>query len=238
MVMERMKSVKFLILVMLLISSGSLFAASFDCSKAKSFAEKTICSDPKLSKDDDDLKYLHFKAKSYVQDRKAFAEITKTLWNSRERCSDFACVNAWYDTAFAIYEAIANVGIPETNGVNDNIKNSAGYNENKKQSSDTTVKELPNKPTQHNPRDFALYDSKERAAPIEHNAALYKETPDALKFVDTLVGLVRQSSYKCDSVSAFGPLLLSNGFSLACNKFRYKYEIKDNGGHIAVTVDN
>lgn len=213
-------------------------SASFDCGKAKSFAEKTICSDPQLSKDDDDLKYLHFKAKSYVQDRKAFAEITKTLWNSRERCSDIACVNAWYDTAFAIYEAIANVGIPETNGVNDNIKNSAGYKENKKQSSDNTVKELPNKSTKHNPRDFSLYDSEERAAPIEHNAVIYKETPDALKFVDTLVGLVRQSSYKCDSVSAFGPLLLSNGFSLACNKFSYKYEIKDNGGHIAVTVDN
>lgn len=103
---------------------GNAFAASFDCTKAKSFSEKTICSNTTLSNEDDDLKYLYAKAKSYVQDRKAFSEITKTLWNSRERCSDFACVNAWYDTAFAIYGAIAKTGIPETNGVNDVLKNS------------------------------------------------------------------------------------------------------------------
>ncbi|WP_447885256.1 lysozyme inhibitor LprI family protein [Serratia fonticola] len=94
-------------------------AASFDCTKAKSFAEKTICNDAKLSKDDDELKYAYGKAKASVQDRRAFAEITKTLWNSRERCSDYACVKSWYDTAFEIYSSIAKVGIPETNGQSD-----------------------------------------------------------------------------------------------------------------------
>lgn len=97
-------------------------AASFDCSKAKSFAETTICKSPQLSKDDDDLKLVFSKAKGYVQDRKAFSEITKTLWNSRERCSDYKCVDAWYDTAFAIYGAIAEKGIPETNGANDIVQ--------------------------------------------------------------------------------------------------------------------
>lgn len=110
--------------------AGSIFhanGASFDCKKAKSFSEKTICSDSKLSKDDDDLKYLYGRAKASVQDRQAFSEITKTLWNSRERCSDFTCVNSWYDTAFAIYGAIAEKGIPETNGKNDILANVEQY---------------------------------------------------------------------------------------------------------------
>ncbi|EMH2077722.1 hypothetical protein NO938_003005 [Citrobacter freundii] len=110
--------------------AGSIFhanGASFDCKKAKSFSEKTICSDSKLSKDDDDLKYLYGRAKASVQDRQAFSEITKTLWNSRERCSDFTCVNSWYDTAFAIYGAIAEKGIPETNGKNDILANAEQY---------------------------------------------------------------------------------------------------------------
>jgi Uncharacterized protein conserved in bacteria, putative lipoprotein len=94
-------------------------AASFDCGKAKSFAEKTICNDEKLSTADDELKYTYGKAKASVQDRRAFSEITKTLWNSRERCSNYACVNSWYDTAFGIYSSIAKTGIPEANGQND-----------------------------------------------------------------------------------------------------------------------
>ncbi|EDR7169978.1 hypothetical protein CTR22_004421 [Salmonella enterica subsp. houtenae] len=97
-------------------------SASFDCSKARSFAEKTICSSPKLSKDDDDLKYLYGYAKASVKDRKAFSEIARALWNSRERCSDYACVEEWYDSAFAIYGAIKAKGIPATNGVTDFAK--------------------------------------------------------------------------------------------------------------------
>lgn len=99
-------------------------SASFDCGKAKSFAEKTVCSDPNLSKRDDDLKYVFGMAKASVQDRKAFSEITKSLWNSRERCSDLTCVSAWYDSALAIYGAITEKGIPETDGTNDIIRNS------------------------------------------------------------------------------------------------------------------
>ncbi|HHM2228892.1 TPA: hypothetical protein ACRGFO_005780, partial [Klebsiella pneumoniae] len=87
-------------------------------------------------------------------------------------------------------------------------------------------------------KDYSLYDSKDRAAPVEHNAILYKDTPEAFEFIDTLVGFVRQSSYKCDSVSSFIPMVSSNGFTLACNKFSYKYEIKNNGGNVSVSVDN
>lgn len=208
-------------------------AASFDCSKAKGFDEKTICNSPKLSKDDDDLKYLFRYAQASVQDRKAFSEITKALWNSRARCSDYKCVDAWYDTAFAIYEAIKYKGIPETNGVSDlasvpevdSTKDAKASNSNS--NSNRSAK-----------KDFSLYDAKDRSAPIEHDAILYSESKDALKFVDSLVEIIRKNSFRCDTVSSFSPMIGVNGYTISCNKFGYKYKIKDTGGGVIVEVDN
>lgn len=230
MVMERMKSVIFLILFVLPLSSGSLFAASFDCGKAKSFAEKTICSDEKLSGDDELLAKVYSVAKKVAHNQKGFNGLTKDLWNARERCTDYKCVNDWYGSAFVVYDSVI-----RSNASDDVLNNiQRKYNES------TQVNPSLNNGNKNKTRekDFSLYDSKERAAPIEHNAVLYKETPDAFEFIDTLVGFVRQSSYKCDTVSSFIPMVLSNGFTLACNKFSYKYEIKNNGGNISVTVDN
>ncbi|MGP0902925.1 lysozyme inhibitor LprI family protein [Serratia sp. CY76391] len=210
-------------------------AASFDCAKAKSFAEKTICNDAKLSKDDDDLKYTYGKAKASAQDRKAFSEITKTLWNSRERCQDYACVNSWYDTAFGIYSSIVKTGIPATNGKNEFIGREGRRDKKPPEASiETNAGNSSNKGS----KDFSLYDSNERAAPVEHDAVLFSNTPEAFSFIDKLVLFTRSSSYKCDSVSAFRPLMMSNGYSLICNKYSYKYEIKDNGGNVSVSVDN
>ena len=238
MAMIKMKTSVLSVLLFMSLFVGKSFSASFDCSKAKSFAEKTICTNPKLSKDDDDLKYLYGNAKAYVKDRKAFSEITKALWNSRERCSDIRCVDEWYDTAFAIYGAIKETGIPETNGVNDILKNEGATKPSGIIEKPAEIKTPSDKNPKERKKDFSLYDSKERAAPVEHNAILYKNTPEAFEFIDTLVGFVRQSSYKCDSVSSFIPMVSSNGFTLSCNKFNYKYEIKNNGGNVSVSVDN
>lgn len=232
MVMERMKSVFFLILFVLSLSSGSLFAASFDCGKAKSFAEKTICSDAKLSSDDEVLAKVYSVAKKAAHNQNGFNKLTKDLWNSREGCTDYKCVNDWYDTAFVVYDSVI-----KTNASDDILNNiQKKYNEST-QTNPSVKKENENK-NKPKVKDFSLYDSKDRAAPIEHKAILYKETPEAFEFIDTLVGFVRQSSYKCDTVSSFIPMVLSNGFTLACNNFSYKYEIKNNGGNISVTVDN
>lgn len=238
MVIIKMKKLALLGLLSVSLCTGTSLAASFDCSKAKSFAEKTICENPKLSKDDDDLKYLYANAKAYTKDRKAFSEITKALLDSRERCSDLKCVDEWYDTAFAIYGAIKETGIPETNGVNDILKNEGATKPSEIKEKPTEITTPSAKKPKESKKDFSLYDSKDRAAPVEHNAILYKDTPEAFEFIDTLVGFVRQSSYKCDSVSSFIPMVSSNGFTLACNKFRYKYEIKNNGGNVSVSVDN
>ncbi len=49
-----MKS-RIIFFVVVFLSSMSAFAVSFDCSKATTFVEKTICSDAKLSEMDDAL---------------------------------------------------------------------------------------------------------------------------------------------------------------------------------------
>lgn len=94
----------------------SVRAVSFDCSKARSYSEKEICSAPELSKKDDLLAALYKKAKAATQDHQAFSSIQNALWMSRERCENTLCLTAWYDSAFAIYEAIRSKGIPTTIG--------------------------------------------------------------------------------------------------------------------------
>src|ERR1700686_4072386 len=39
-----------------------------------------------------------------------------------------------------------------------------------------------------------------------------------------------------DQISAMVPFIMSRGFSLTCNRFRYKYEIEDRGGNWEVTL--
>lgn len=58
-----------------------------------------------------------------------------------------------------------------------------------------------------------------------------------IKFTNDLVDLVREFTYRCDSVSALRPFVFSAGYTLGCNRFRYSYSIVDKGGQWIVTVD-
>lgn len=102
----KMKNVTLFILFSLSLFSVNLSAASFDCNKAKSFAEKTICSNPGLSKQDDDLKIVYDHAKNVVKGKELFSKVTRQLWKDRERCNNYECVSDWYNDAFIIYEEI------------------------------------------------------------------------------------------------------------------------------------
>jgi hypothetical protein len=53
---------------------------------------------------------------------------------------------------------------------------------------------------------------------------------------DSLAEIVRQSNYRCDSISAATHWVFSEGFTLHCNDLRYEYDISDKGGHWVVTV--
>lgn len=88
-------------------------AASFDCAKARSYAEKLICSTPNLSQADEELGRVYRAAKKRAGNSAAFRKLVSENWKKRERCADEACVRAWYRDSKALYEMIGR-SEPET----------------------------------------------------------------------------------------------------------------------------
>jgi uncharacterized protein YecT (DUF1311 family) len=86
-----------LILLFLLAMPFASYAASFDCSKARSLVEITICNDAELSRLDDELGQIYRRAKSVAPDKKAFQVTTQVDWQRRERdCRTRSCIVNWY----------------------------------------------------------------------------------------------------------------------------------------------
>lgn len=48
--------------------------------------------------------------------------------------------------------------------------------------------------------------------------------------------IVRAHGYRCDSISSFQPFVMSAGYTIRCNNYRYTYELEDKGGRWVVTV--
>lgn len=72
-------------------------AASFDCNKAASLPEMTICNDPVLSKLDDELSEIYKRAKSKATDQREFQQQTQAAWKWREtNCQTRECLVNWY----------------------------------------------------------------------------------------------------------------------------------------------
>jgi hypothetical protein len=76
----------------------------------------------------------------------------------------------------------------------------------------------------------------EQTAPIEKDAVMFEETKEWRSQTEKIVQFVRANNYSCDSVSASRPMLMSRGYVLVCNKFSYKYDVEDKGGHWIVSV--
>lgn len=98
-------------------SFGAL-AASFDCGKARSYAEKTICADPALSALDDELAVIYVRAKAKIaasghdfdghSPSENFARNTGREWRLREKtCKNKACLLRWYQKRRATLSALA-----------------------------------------------------------------------------------------------------------------------------------
>jgi uncharacterized protein/uncharacterized tellurite resistance protein B-like protein len=84
-------------------------AASFDCSKARSRADKLICSDPELSKMDDDLGALYRQARAVASNPALFKKSNSDAWNLREKtCVDRACLVDWYQKRSAQLATVLN----------------------------------------------------------------------------------------------------------------------------------
>ncbi|SAK53873.1 lipoprotein [Caballeronia fortuita] len=84
---------------------------SFDCAKAKSDAERLICSDADLASRDVELASLFIKAKAAVSDKSGFKERTRQHWNYRENvCHDRECLVRWYADQRTALSHIADTG--------------------------------------------------------------------------------------------------------------------------------
>jgi hypothetical protein len=76
--------------------STPLGQPSFDCSLARSYAEKTICTDQRLAFRDARLAALYSRALQTGEAASVRAEALQR-WREREACTDPECLMAWYD---------------------------------------------------------------------------------------------------------------------------------------------
>jgi uncharacterized protein len=86
-----------LISVILLGSPLVAHATSFDCNLGRSATEKLICHNEYLSKLDDELGKLYWKARRAVADKRSFRADSDAKWTWREtHCTDETCLTTWY----------------------------------------------------------------------------------------------------------------------------------------------
>jgi len=85
---------------------------------------------------------------------------------------------------------------------------------------------------------FLIIGSQAASAPLEEGALYTNDWTHshAQTLADSASALIRVSGYRCDSVSSIQRWVFSEGFSVVCNDFRYKYEIEDRGGRWTVTL--
>ena len=76
-----------------------------------------------------------------------------------------------------------------------------------------------------------------QSVPIEKDAIITKvDGMDLTKVIEPAVGMIRAHGWRCDSISAMRPFLMSRGFTVVCNGFSYEYEFEDRGGNWVVTL--
>ncbi|UOG90940.1 MAG: SH3 domain-containing protein [Candidatus Thiothrix sulfatifontis] len=97
-----MKMTQGLLVVVALLLPLHGYAASFDCTKAKTWAEKTVCSTKQLSSLDELLAASFQKALASTDD-KAALKTEQVAWLTAERdvCTDVACLKAAYTSRLA-----------------------------------------------------------------------------------------------------------------------------------------
>lgn len=70
--------------------------------------------------------------------------------------------------------------------------------------------------------------------PYDNSAIVKKERKPKAQ---AAAAIVKIYGYRCDTISAFQPMVFSDGYTISCNRFRYTYELEDKGGRWVVTVD-
>lgn len=84
------------------LAATSAHAATFDCRKAGTAVEKTICADPALSRLDDRLGAAYKAALNGGGDRSVLvASQRRWIAETRDRCADAACLARSYEASIA-----------------------------------------------------------------------------------------------------------------------------------------
>src|SRR6266511_3913872 len=71
-------------------------AATFDCNKASTFAEKAVCSDSRLSAMDDELGRLYKGALAGTPNNETVKSDQRAWLSLRDRCRDSDCIKKAY----------------------------------------------------------------------------------------------------------------------------------------------
>ena len=90
------KSMRGLVMILLVFSASYAIAASFDCSKAKNFAEKSVCADSDLSRLDDALSRIYRIALERVKDKEQLRAEQRQWLAKRDAC-DYSNVSDNYE---------------------------------------------------------------------------------------------------------------------------------------------
>ncbi len=107
----------------------TLDAASFDCSKAETFVEMSICNDPELSRLDDKLSEAYKAAKAEVANPEMLKK-EQILWlkEVRNKCTNVDCLKKVYEERISELNLKERKGLGEITGsYTSSYENSDGY---------------------------------------------------------------------------------------------------------------
>lgn len=106
-----MKRFLFMSMLGLIGFGGAACAASFDCAKAASYVEKTVCSDEGLSNSDEELARAYRVAMGLVTDTRSLKEGQQHwLRQVRNQCETPTCLSDAYDKRVDVLWKIATAG--------------------------------------------------------------------------------------------------------------------------------
>ena len=110
-------------LALLLAFSFNASAASFDCAKASTLVEKTICSDSQLSNLDDLLMQSYKKSLANSANPDGLKS-EQRLWltNERNKCPDVACLKRVYNQRLTVLNTVVASGNETSMGVTGTYK--------------------------------------------------------------------------------------------------------------------
>lgn len=111
--MQKYKAALLNLVAVIFLVTNAAFAASFDCAKAQTKIEKMICTDPELSKLDEELGAIYL---NVIKDITIASKVKKDqkgwLKWERNRCSDVTCLKEEYQQQITELRDVLAVNFP------------------------------------------------------------------------------------------------------------------------------